>query len=241
MKVLIIGKGRMATLIKTKAEEQGYEVLGLVDVFDQAQGKELAARADVILDFSHKDSLPMIADLMENTHAALVEGTTGYTDKEMHLLEKLAKEHPVMFSANYSLGIAVLKMLCKQAAGPLDGFDVEIVELHHRNKKDAPSGTALALAEAIDPDHARYVYGRTPESDARGSEIGFHSLRGGSAAGDHSVYFLGDQEQVILSHHADDRSIFVNGAFKAANWLKDQPNGLYGMDDLMSALQKEEH
>lgn len=233
MNISIIGCGRMGSLIEEEARRRGHTpVMGDCLVPDAL--KDAAAKADVYIDFSHPDNLAFMLDLAKDTDAALVIGTTGYSAEQVARIEEEAKVRPVFYASNYSLGIAALKELASKAAGILKGWDMEIVELHHNKKADAPSGTALSLLETIDPDNEyAHVFGRSGKPGPRQKEIGIHALRGGSAAGDHELLFLGDQESIRISHSAQNRQIFVNGAMDAAEFLHGKTAGLYSMRDLV--------
>lgn len=233
MKILIGGKGRMGSLIASTAEAAGHTVLGMADAFDKSALEGEAA--DVVIDFSHRDNLSWIKDYVLANHCALVYGTTGVTEEDKEVLNELAKTVPVFYSSNFSYGVAVLRKLIATAVPLLkDTFDMELVETHHNQKKDAPSGTAKALLEIMNPDgEFTEVYGREGITGARGKEIGVHALRGGTEAGDHSVFFFGDNERITVSHHAANRQIFVNGAIRAAQYLEGRDAGMYNMDDLL--------
>lgn len=233
MKILIGGKGRMGSLIASTAEAAGHTVLGMADAFDKSALEGEAA--DVVIDFSHRDNLSWIKDYVLANHCALVYGTTGVTEEDKEVLNELAKTVPVFYSSNFSYGVAVLRKLIATAVPLLkDTFDMELVETHHNQKKDAPSGTAKALLEIMNPDgEFKEVYGREGITGARGKEIGVHALRGGTEAGEHSVFFFGDNERITVSHHAANRQIFVNGAIRAAQYLEGRDAGMYNMDDLL--------
>ena len=233
MKILIGGKGRMGSLIASTAEAAGHTVLGMADAFDKSALEGEAA--DVVIDFSHRDNLSWIKDYVLANHCALVYGTTGVTEEDKAVLNELAKAVPVFYSSNFSYGVAVLRKLIATAVPLLkDTFDMELVETHHNQKKDAPSGTAKALLEIMNPDgEFKEVYGREGITGARGKEIGVHALRGGTEAGEHSVFFFGDNERITVSHHAANRQIFVNGAIRAAQYLEGKDAGMYNMDDLL--------
>lgn len=239
MKILIGGKGRMGSLIASTAEAAGHTVLGMADAFDKSALEGEAA--DVVIDFSHRDNLSWIKDYVLANHCALVYGTTGVTEEDKAVLNELAKTVPVFYSSNFSYGVAVLRKLIATAVPLLkDTFDMELVETHHNQKKDAPSGTAKALLEIMNPDgEFKEVYGREGITGARGKEIGVHALRGGTEAGEHSVFFFGDNERITVSHHAANRQIFVNGAIRAAQYLEGRDAGMYNMDDLLLMGGKE--
>jgi 4-hydroxy-tetrahydrodipicolinate reductase len=239
MKILIGGKGRMGSLIASTAEAAGHTVLGMADAFDKNALEGEAA--DVVIDFSHRDNLSWIKDYVLANHCALVYGTTGVTEEDKEVLNELAETVPVFYSSNFSYGVAVLRKLIATAVPLLkDTFDMELVETHHNQKKDAPSGTAKALLEIMNPDgEFTEVYGREGITGARGKEIGVHALRGGTEAGEHSVFFFGDNERITVSHHAANRQIFVNGAIRAAQYLEGREAGMYNMDDLLLMGGKE--
>ena len=239
MKILIGGKGRMGSLIASTAEAAGHTVLGMADAFDKSALEGEAA--DVVIDFSHRDNLSWIKDYVLANHCALVYGTTGVTEEDKEVLNELAKTVPVFYSSNFSYGVAVLRKLIATAVPLLkDTFDMELVETHHNQKKDAPSGTAKALLEIMNPDgEFTEVYGREGITGARGKEIGVHALRGGTEAGEHSVFFFGDNERITVSHHAANRQIFVHGAIRAAQYLEGREAGMYNMDDLLLMGGKE--
>lgn len=209
-----------------------------VMIVDSSNVKELTLRCpkvDLLIDFSHPYMLSMIQDYVETSGCAFLSGTTGYETVHMQILKRLSYQTRVMYSANYSLGIAVLLQAIKDITPILkDTFDMEIVELHHRHKQDAPSGTALAMKEAMDPQHHyQTVYGRYALNEIRKKEIGIHAVRGGNAAGEHHVLYLGDDETLELKHTANSRNIFVQGALTCAKWLMKQPNGFYTMEHMI--------
>ncbi len=234
MRLLIAGKGKMAKVLTELAEKRGDEVLGCFDAFDPGVPADLPA-ADAVLDFSHRDNLPWVADYVRAHGCALVYGTTGLTEDDRASLRALSETAPVFFAANYSYGVAVLQKLLALAAPLLkDDFDIELVETHHNQKQDAPSGTAKALLQILDPaDEYQKVYGRSGQCGARGREIGVHAVRGGSEAGEHSVMFFGDSESITITHHASDRRIFAAGALKAAAFACGRTPGMYDMNDLL--------
>lgn len=233
MKIIVGGNGKMGSLIRQTAIEQGHQVLANIDAhcLDQLAGLE---KADMIIDFSHRDNLDWIIDYVEKNHCALVYGTTGLDEAQKTRLTKLSENHPVFYSANYSYGVAVFEEILRVAVPLLkDRYDMELVETHHNQKQDAPSGTAKALLEIMNPEgEFKEVYGRQGMVGARQKEIGVHALRGGTEAGEHTVHFFGDNESITLTHHATNRQIFVNGALQAAQWLEGKPAGMYNMKDL---------
>lgn len=235
--VILVGAGRMGALITDRlAEVGGFELLGTYDVSNAVDLDGAAPAADLVIDFSNKASLPHVAAYVRRTGAALLSGTTGFSADELDEIYGLGEKSRVVHSANYSLGVAVLRRVTSEAARALAGWDVEIVETHHNQKADAPSGTAKMLLEAIDPAGAAPVaYGREGMVGARpAGEVGMHSLRGGTVAGTHEVHFFGPDEEVCLTHRATSRQIFVNGAVACAGRLLAQEGpGFYTFDQLM--------
>jgi 4-hydroxy-tetrahydrodipicolinate reductase len=196
--------------------------------------------ADGVIDFSAPAASIEIAALAAQARIAHVVGTTGLSEDDLKRLAAAARHAPIVRSGNMSLGVNLLARLVRDAARALgQEFDIEIVEMHHRMKVDAPSGTALLLGEAAAEgrgvtlsDHSER--GRDGVTGARKSgAIGFASLRGGTVVGDHSVVFAGDGERIVLSHHAEDRALFARGALKAALWARERKPGLYSMADVL--------
>ena len=229
----------MGSLIRTTAE--GVVDAGGQPVFDivaqigfDLSELENAPAADVIIDFSNVVTFDAVVAYVERTGAALVSGTTGYTPEQMDRLRELGQNARVMHSGNYSIGIAALRHLVAQATRELPGFDCEIVETHHNQKVDAPSGTAKLILRQIDPEGLYApVYGRSGRIGARGREIGVHAVRGGTAAGEHSLRFFGRMEELELRHRADSREIFAQGALRAAAFAREAEPGLYDMEDVL--------
>ncbi|MCI5577993.1 MAG: 4-hydroxy-tetrahydrodipicolinate reductase [Oscillospiraceae bacterium] len=199
---------------------------------------DLAEKPDVIIDFSHPSALPDLLNYCKMNNVPLVIGTTGYSDEEKSAITAASEQIPVFFTFNMSLGINLLAELAKKAAQVLGGqFDIEIVEKHHNRKKDAPSGTAIMLAEAINEElgnSKHYIYDRHSVRRPRDKdEIGMHSIRGGTIVGEHDIIFAGHDEVITLSHSAQSREVFAVGAVNAAVFLSGKPAGLYAMKDLI--------
>ncbi|MDD6313336.1 MAG: 4-hydroxy-tetrahydrodipicolinate reductase [Firmicutes bacterium] len=236
MKILISGTGRMGCAVRDAiAEHPGAEISAMIDEnsLDVLSGGKLA---DVIIDFSHHSMLPVLLEHSRRTETAIVVGTTGIDDELMDKLRANGGYAPTLYSSNYSLGIAVMKHLLPGIKAVLgDQFDIEVCETHHNKKVDAPSGTAKSLIEALDPEgEYKLLYGRQGECGARTKkEIGVHSLRGGTVAGEHTVSFFGTDEVLEVTHRAFDRRIFAKGAVTAAIKLADKPRGFYTLDDLL--------
>ena len=232
----------------TEAAKNEYSIVAGVDI----NASELSAtssfpiyekisdfpdKADVIIDFSHHSTIYSLIEYAKKTNTPIVIATTGYTDEELTLIEESAKEIAIFRSGNFSLGINLLITLAKQAAKTLGtDFDVEIVEKHHNKKLDAPSGTAIMIADAIAGERAEseYVYDRHSVRKARESrEIGIHSIRGGTIVGEHEAIFTGQNEIVTISHSAASREIFATGALRASAYLAGKSAGLYNMTDMI--------
>jgi 4-hydroxy-tetrahydrodipicolinate reductase len=194
---------------------------------------------DVMIDFSHPSAMSQVLSYALSRKIPLVMATTGIPDEQVSRLKESAHNIPILFSANMSLGVNLLLELVQKAAKLLySNFDIEIVERHHNQKIDAPSGTALALADAINqalPEKYRYVYDRHTKRVKRSKdEIGIHAVRGGNIAGDHTVIFAGNDEIIELRHTANSKEIFGVGALKAAVFLHDKEPGFYTMQDLLN-------
>ncbi len=197
----------------------------------------LANGSDVLIDFTSPAALEATLDAACDGKAAVVVGTTGLEPRHHALIDRAARSVAVLQAANTSLGVTLLAKLVAEAARALD-WDIEIAELHHRHKLDAPSGTALALGEAAATARGQRLAdvsaaGRDGIGERHPGDIGFASLRGGSAAGDHVVMLLGDGERIELGHRAENRSIFARGALAAAHWLAGKPAGRYRMEDVL--------
>ncbi len=209
--------------------------LGDVQVTDDIHA--LAGRSDALIDFTNASCSVQVADACARAGVAHICGTTGFSEAQMARLHEAAEKVPVVWSPNMSIGVTLFSSLVEQAARVLnEEYDIEIYEMHHRHKKDAPSGTALALGRAaaagrdIDLDE-RAFFDRNGERE-RGS-IGFASLRGGDVVGDHTVTFAGPGERFELTHRASSREIYVRGALMAAQWATKQEPGFYGMRQVL--------
>ena len=206
----------------------------------EAEPRAMFERAAVVLDFTAAAASVAHAALAVETGTNLVIGTTGMTASDDQLIVQAAEKIAVMREGNMSLGVNVLALLTKRMASLLDDdFDIEIVEMHHRYKVDAPSGTALLLGRAaaagrqIDHDAVAQGGRHGITGERHRGDIGYAALRGGNVAGEHTVIFAADDERVELSHKATDRAIFARGALRAARWLGDKKTGLYGMADVL--------
>lgn len=248
------GTGRMGqTVAQLASADPRIRLLGALDREDAAEPEgqpltkiaeagSILSEADVVVDFSAPEFvralLEMRADALAGT--ALVIGTTGLDPTTLELIDAAAEHSPVLMAANFSVGVNLLLALTERAAAALgDEFDVEIVETHHRRKEDAPSGTALALGEAV--AEGRKVDLAALRRDGRSGrpgprpdgEIGFHALRGGDVIGDHQVHFIGALERIELGHRAADRRLFAAGALHAARWIAGRSPGRYTMRQVL--------
>ncbi|WP_447593848.1 4-hydroxy-tetrahydrodipicolinate reductase [Aquipseudomonas campi] len=195
---------------------------------------------DVLIDFTHPSVTLKNLDVCRKAGKAMIIGTTGFSAEEKRRLEDAAKDIPIVFAANYSVGVNLCLKLLDTAARVLgDEVDIEIIEAHHRHKVDAPSGTALRMGEVVANALGRdlqkvAVYGREGQTGAREREtIGFATVRAGDVVGDHTVLFAADGERVEITHKASSRMTFAKGAVRAAMWLGQQPAGLYDMQDVL--------
>ena len=239
-KVIINGsKGRMGQALSSCAARMpDIEIVGAID-----QGDDLAAiisKCDVVIEFSFHSATFDVAKLCAQHKKALVVGTTGHSEKEKTEIRNLKAEIPMVIATNYSTGVNTLFWLTRKAAeilGP--GFDLEVIEMHHRMKKDAPSGTATTLLEILGDVRKLQLeeslrHGRKGIVGERtNSEIGIHAIRGGDVVGDHTVIFATNGERVELTHKASSRDTFANGALRAATWVVKQKPGLYDMQDVL--------
>ena len=198
---------------------------------------EVEELADVIIDFSHHSTIEDTLSYAIKTKTPIVIATTGFNDEELTKIKKASNIIPIFHSSNMSLGVNVLIKLVKEAAKSLNGFDIEIIEKHHNKKLDAPSGTAVMIANGVKevlPD-SEYIYGRHGRSDKRSSnEIGIHAIRGGTIVGEHTTIFAGHDEVVEIKHSAQSKDIFAKGAIAAAKFLVKQEAGYYNMNNMLN-------
>ena len=235
MNIALIGSGKMGRMLESLCEkDDGLHVAGFVGRTGYASLADME-QVDVALDFSYPGNLESLLACAVTKKIPLVIGTTGLSEEQGEAIRKASGEIPIVWADNFSTGVTVLCRLARLAAQSLgDDFDIEIVETHHRLKEDAPSGTAKQLLSYIDPEHDyRIVCGREGRPGKRGHEIGVHAVRGGTVAGEHSVHFLGQMEEIELHHRADSREIFARGALKAAAFAIQAKPGLYNMEDIL--------
>jgi 4-hydroxy-tetrahydrodipicolinate reductase len=240
LKILLSGaKGRMGKAIQSISSEHNCQICVPIDLGDNPE--DGIADCDVVIDFSLRDATLSLARLAQEYSKPMVIGTTGHDKSDRLSIEKLSESIPMVWAGNFSTGVNLLFFLTQQAAKVLDSdsdFDPEVIEMHHRLKKDAPSGTADRLLEILkdsrnagdnDVSHGR----EGMPGERKKNEIGSHALRGGDIVGEHTVMFAGIGERIELTHRATDRVIFAAGALKAAKWVVNQPAKLYSMQDVL--------
>lgn len=225
-------------LLACAPQHRGLEVVGQVDQGDDLRA--LIERTDVVIDFSSHTATPGIVSLCAQHHKAAVIGTTGHSNEDRSQITRFSRDIPLVLASNFSTGVNTLFWLTRKAAeilGP--AYDLEIVEMHHRLKKDAPSGTAKSLAEILAQVRQQQLakvarHGRQGIVGERTTEeIGIHSVRGGDVVGDHTVIFSTQGERVELTHKASSRETFAHGALRAALWVAGQQPGLYDMQAVL--------
>jgi len=233
VKILLIGYGAMNQRVARLAEEKGHEIVGVIEntpkattPYQQYQHIADVKDADVAIDFSNPNLLFPLLD--EAFHLPLVVATTGEKEKLLNKLDELSKNMPVFFSANMSYGVHALTKILAAAVPLLDDFDIELTEAHHNKKVDAPSGTLEKLYDVIVSLYDRKKLNKNPQPQ----DIGIHSIRGGTIVGEHEVLFAGTDETIQITHRAQSKDIFANGAIQAAERLVNKPNGFYTFDNL---------
>jgi 4-hydroxy-tetrahydrodipicolinate reductase len=251
IRILLSGcNGRMGKVISNKISS--FPELSIVAGIDKNNSAasypvyenivDCTTDADVILDFSRPDALDGLIEYAKNKNLALILCTTGFTPEQLLKIQLSSAFIPVFRSANMSIGINVLNNLLKKVSALLyDNFDIEIIEKHHNQKVDAPSGTALLLADTIKdalPEETLYVHGREGIAKRSHKEIGIHALRGGSIVGEHEVIFAGDGEVIEFKHTAISRDVFAIGALKACEFMYGKNKGFYSMDDVINSSMK---
>ena len=248
IKVVICGaSGKMGGFVARSAIEDGdFQIIAGIDKVNNGQDfpiyskfDNLKEKPDVLIDFSHPALLDDLLDYSVNNNVPVVIATTGYNDAALQKIKDASNKIPVFFTFNMSLGVNLICSLAKKAAGILgNAFDVEIIEKHHNQKIDAPSGTAIMLANAVNSvfdDKMNYEYDRHSKRTKRTkNEIGIHSIRGGTIVGEHDVIFAGHDEVITISHSAQSKEVFAVGSVRAAKFLYDKSAGLYDMNSILS-------
>jgi 4-hydroxy-tetrahydrodipicolinate reductase len=239
-RVIITGaKGRMGqALIACAARMKDVQVAAAIDASDDLTA--IISKGDVVIDFTSHDATAGFAAICAKQKKAMVIGTTGHSEAEKSQISNFKLQIPIVLASNYSTGVNTLFWLTRKAAeilGP--DFDLEVIEMHHRSKKDAPSGTATTLAQILADVRKQQLaevvrHGRQGIIGERAAaEIGMHALRGGDVVGDHTVIFAANGERLELTHKASSRETFANGALRAAQWVVKQKPGLYDMQDVL--------
>lgn len=251
IKLVISGcNGKMGKVVSSVAQAQSdMEIVGGFDINTESvmgckvyeNPCDYKGGADVVIDFSHPDNLSGLLEYAKKTGTPLVIATTGLSEEQKSEMKKAAECVPIFFSANMSLGVNLLIELAQKATKVLaDHFDIEIIEKHHNQKIDAPSGTALAIADSINDvltERKEYVYDRHAVRKKRSkNEIGIHAVRGGTIVGEHEVIFAGKDEVIELKHQAMSKEIFAVGAVAAAKYLIGKAPGMYSMRDLVAEM-----
>ena len=250
--ILLSGcNGKMGKAVtKSVAESTDCEIVGGIDIFSESLSgypvfstpanvtNDITEKADVIIDFSNPAALSGLLEYAVKNSIPAVISTTGLSDAQINLIKDASKKIPVFFSANMSLGVNLVCELAKKAANVLgDAFDIEIIEMHHNQKIDAPSGTALMIADSIKEEldgDVKYEYDRHSKREKRTKkEIGIHAVRGGTITGEHQVIFAGLDEIITISHSARSKELFATGAISAAKFICGKPAGLYKMADML--------
>lgn len=248
--ILSGANGKMGRVITRLAEiDNACKIVAGIDINDFCDNdypvftdaSKCDVPADVIVDFSHPSAFNSLMEFAKVRRIPIIMATTGLSEAQRASLLEYSKDIPVFFSANMSLGINLLINLAKKATAILEGnFDIEVIEKHHNQKIDAPSGTALAIADGISEtlkNKPEYIYDRHSVRKKRAeNEIGIHSVRGGTIVGEHEVIFAGQDEVITLAHQATSKEVFAVGAIKAAKFMKDKPAGLYDMNDLIGEM-----
>jgi len=241
IRIIVNGaKGRMGSI--TAGKVAAAENMTLAAAVDAAGGEgvipcldDFSGKADILIDFSHHTAAPRLMQWAAENGVAVVMCTTGHDEAERKAILDAAQKIPVFYSANMSLGVALLAQLAKKAAAAFPDADIEIVETHHNRKIDAPSGTALALGEAIRSvrPNAEFKLGRSGMDKRNPGEIGFHAIRRGNIPGIHEIIISTDNQSITLKHEVYDRALFADGALSAAAFLAGKEPGLYEMADLI--------
>jgi 4-hydroxy-tetrahydrodipicolinate reductase len=244
MRLILNGAGgRMGAVVRDLLAERGEELDAVISgsADPAAQGgfapiQNSIISGDLVLDFSHHTAVKDLLPWAESRKLPVVITTTGHTPEELELIQAAAKVIPVFFAANLSMGVALMADFAKRAAAFFPEADIEIVETHHNRKLDAPSGTALALAKAVQEGRpgSTIAYGRSGMGKRKPGEITIHALRMGNISGQHEIHITTDHQQLTLRHEAYDRVLFAEGAITAARFLLGKPAGLYGMEDILN-------
>lgn len=235
MKAIILGAGAMGNVLADMMNEQtDFTLLAMIDPLKGEKLDDVSEKADVVIDFSNPANQEMMMSYCRSNKCPAVIATTGLSEAQQDDIKALSEDIPVVFSANFSLGITVMKRVLSEITPILEkNFDMEMIEKHHNKKLDAPSGTAKMLVAAMNPNgEYEEIYGRSGNR-RRGKEIGVHAMRGGTIAGEHTAIYAGEDENLEIRHNAGSKKIFASGALTAARFLQTAENGLYNMEDVL--------
>lgn len=235
MNAAILGAGAMGKVLAQTIEEQdGISLAAMIEPRDGQRLHDIEDQVDVVIDFSNPENLEMLMDFCIARSCPAVIATTGFTLEQQQMITDMAQQVPVVFAANFSLGITVMRRVLSEIAPILEGsFDMEVIEKHHNKKLDSPSGTAKMLVAALNSQgEYEEIHGREGNRK-RGKEIGIHAVRGGTIAGEHDVIFAGEDEILEIKHTAGSKKIFAAGAVTAARFLQTAEPGLYDMEDVL--------
>ncbi len=250
IKIMLVGcNGKMGQVItRLVSQTEDMQIVAGIDIKNEPSGSypvfsepaQSNVRPDVIIDFSNPQGLGKLLDYATTQKIPVVIATTGFSQGQVKQIKSASRMIPVFFTANMSLGVNLVAELVQKAAKVLEGnFDIEIIEKHHNQKIDAPSGTALLLADAINEvleEKCEYVYDRHSRRKKRSKkEIGIHAIRGGTIVGEHTVIFAGNDEIIEIKHSALSKEIFAVGALRAARFVLNRENGLYDMKSLLNS------
>ncbi|MEA3506912.1 MAG: 4-hydroxy-tetrahydrodipicolinate reductase [Elusimicrobiota bacterium] len=225
-----------ATEISGLAERPGHEDIGKEINGIEVKGslKEALSGADAAIDFSSVEATLQNAQICSEAGIPLVIGTTGFSPKEKDILKKYSRKSALLLSPNMSVGVNLIFKIAKEISERLPGYEKEIIESHHSRKVDAPSGTAMKIAQMIAGKEDEYIYGRRGEAGPREkNEIGIHAVRGGNIVGEHTVIWIGPYDRIELTHRAASRKLFAQGAVRASIWIARKEKGFYSMEDVL--------
>ena len=235
LQVAILGAGAMGNVLAqtVEAQEDGV-IVGVVEPRNGETLQDLGSDPDVVIDFSNPANLDMLIEYCTSHNCPAVIATTGFSHEQQAMIAGLSRRVPVVFAANFSLGITVMKRVLAEIAPILEkSFDMEVIEKHHNKKLDSPSGTAKMLVAALNPDHDYEEVNGREGNRKRGKEIGIHAVRGGTIAGEHEVIFAGEDEILEIKHTAGSKKIFAAGAVTAARFVQTAEPGLYDMENVL--------
>lgn len=233
MKIGVVGHGRMGKKIQEVIESYEHEVVFPKVSLKEATTLSFPSNISLLIDFSHADNLEKVLDYGAAHQLPVVIGTTGYSEEQFQAIEAFGQRFPILYSANFSLGIFVMNQLVKQAAELLKTWQIELIEKHHDQKKDAPSGTAQSLLVSMQEVRKLSPVFQWKDQPRKTDEIGVHSLRMGSLPGEHEVLFASTDEVLSIKHESFSNQIFAEGAVSAAFWLSNQPAGYYQLADTL--------